>query len=89
MTMLFINKESKLHFWIKFFCNWQNLNIFQNRLKQILEADPSKGFLFGDSGYALSPVVITPIHRPATPEEIQFNNRHSRIRSQVERSIGN
>ncbi len=63
--------------------------IFNNSgLKNQLEADPSKGFLFGDSGYALSSTLITPYSNPTTPQEVNFNKVHSTVRSQVERSIG-
>ncbi len=63
--------------------------IFSNSmLKQRLEEDPTRGFLFGDSGYALSPVLLTPFHNPNSPQEHHFNSVHSRVRSQVERSIG-
>ncbi|XP_065672001.1 putative nuclease HARBI1 [Hydra vulgaris] len=41
-------------------------------LKQTLEYDPNADFLFADSGYGLSPVLITPF----------------RLRSEVERCIG-
>ncbi|XP_065662509.1 uncharacterized protein LOC136085131 [Hydra vulgaris] len=39
--------------------------IFANSTrKQTLELDPTAGFLFGDSGYGLSPVIITPYRVP-------------------------
>ncbi|XP_065671416.1 putative nuclease HARBI1 [Hydra vulgaris] len=57
-------------------------------LKQTMEADPVAGFLFGDSGYGLSPVMITPFSPAITPEEMFFNKTHSRVRSRIERCIG-
>ncbi|XP_065650733.1 putative nuclease HARBI1 [Hydra vulgaris] len=57
-------------------------------LKQTLEYDPNAGFLFADSGYGLSPVLITPYSLPTTPEEIYFNKVHCQVRSEVERCIG-
>nr|XP_047146308.1 uncharacterized protein LOC124819133 [Hydra vulgaris] len=57
-------------------------------LKQTLELDPASGFLFGDSGYGLSPVMITPFSPPLNPEEILFNKIHSRVRSEIQRCFG-
>ncbi|XP_047129790.1 putative nuclease HARBI1 [Hydra vulgaris] len=52
--------------------------VFSNSaLKQTLEDGPSEGFLFADSGYRLSPVMITPFNQPTTPQEIYFNEVHS------------
>ena len=63
--------------------------IFSNStLKQTLEYDPNAGFHFTDSGYGLSPVMITPFNQPTTSEEIYFNKVYRQIRSDVERSIG-
>lgn len=63
--------------------------IFNNSsIKTKLEENASKGFLFGDSGYALSSILITPFTNPATPAETNFNKVHAKVRSQVERSIG-
>ena len=63
--------------------------VFSNSaLKQTLEYNPSAGFLFADSGYGLSPVLITPFNQPTTPEEIYFNKVHRQVRSDVERAIG-
>ncbi|XP_065645458.1 putative nuclease HARBI1 [Hydra vulgaris] len=63
--------------------------VFSNSaLKQTLEYDPRQGFLFADSGYGLSPVLITPFNKPTTPEEIYFNKVHRQVRSDVERAIG-
>ena len=63
--------------------------VFSNSaLKQTLEYDPSAGFLFADSGYGLSPVLITPFNQPTTPEEIYFNKVHRQVCSDVERAIG-
>ena len=63
--------------------------IFNNStLKGILEQDPGQGFLLGDSGYALSPTLLTPFANPSTPPEVKYNKIHSSVRSAVERSIG-
>ncbi|XP_065682388.1 putative nuclease HARBI1 [Hydra vulgaris] len=63
--------------------------IFANStLKQTQELDPTAGFLFGDSGYGLSSVIITPYSVPATPDEIYFNRVQRKPRSEVKRCIG-
>ena len=62
--------------------------VFSNSaLKQTLENDLSAGFLFADSGYGLSPVLITPFNQPTTPEEIYLNKVHRQVHD-VERAIG-
>nr|XP_047146775.1 putative nuclease HARBI1 [Hydra vulgaris] len=53
-----------------------------------MEADPVAGFLFCDSGYGLSPVMITPFSPAITPEEMFFNKTHSKVRSRIECCIG-
>jgi hypothetical protein len=63
--------------------------IFNNStLKVTLEQDPSQGYLFGDSGYASSAVMVTPYTDPSTRQETNFNQAHSQVRSKVERCIG-
>ncbi|XP_065640579.1 uncharacterized protein LOC136073137 [Hydra vulgaris] len=52
-------------------------------LKQTLELDPASGFLFGDSGYGLSPVMITLFSPALNPEEILFNKIHSGFRGNI------
>lgn len=44
--------------------------------------------LIGDSGYPLQPWLMTPIPRPATPEECVYNRVHALTRCSVERCIG-
>ena len=56
--------------------------------KEFIFQDPSQGFLFGDSGYANSPILITPFPNPSNAQEMKFNKAHKSIRSKVERSIG-
>ena len=53
-----------------------------------MEVDPASGFLFGDSGYGLSPVMITPFSPALDPKEILFNKTHSSVRSEIERCFG-
>ena len=63
--------------------------IFNNSsLKRVLEQDLTAGFLFGDSGYALSSIMMTPFPNPSTPAATYFNEVQSKTRSAVERSIG-
>nr|XP_047124861.1 putative nuclease HARBI1 isoform X2 [Hydra vulgaris] len=74
---------------IKFPGSCHDVFVYSNStLKQTLELDPASGFLFGDSGYGLSPVMITPFSPALNPEEILFNKIHSRVRSEIERCFG-
>ena len=47
-----------------------------------------KAILLGDSGYALSPWLITPISVPVTPAENLFNMHHKRMRRVIECCFG-
>ncbi|XP_065682387.1 uncharacterized protein LOC105850885 [Hydra vulgaris] len=74
---------------IKFSGSCYDSLIYSNStLKQTLEVDPASGFLFGDSGYGLSHVVITPFNPLLNPEKIFYNKIHSRVQSEIERSFG-
>lgn len=42
------------------------------------------GIILGDSGYALSNWLITPISAPANQSEIEFNRHHKRMRRLIE-----
>ncbi|XP_054635986.1 putative nuclease HARBI1 isoform X1 [Dunckerocampus dactyliophorus] len=43
---------------------------------------------YGDRGYALAPWLMTPLNNPQTPQEQMYNQKHTRTRSCVERTIG-
>jgi hypothetical protein len=46
------------------------------------------GLLVGDSGYTLSPYMMTPLRNPVTREEQLFNEAQIRTRNPVERQYG-
>ena len=45
-------------------------------------------WLLGDSGYPLSPFLMTPIANPTRQAETNYNKRHMQTRNTVERSFG-
>lgn len=62
--------------------------IFENcNLKDYLEREENM-LLLGDSGYALSRYLLTPIRYPTTQEEERYNRRHKHGREVVERTFG-
>jgi len=64
---------------------WTNSGI-HHQLKQ--RPSDELGWLLGDSGYPLSHFLLTPIQKPDTPPEENYNQAHRRTRNTVERAIG-
>ncbi|CAH0730279.1 unnamed protein product, partial [Brenthis ino] len=60
----------------------------ESRLKQRFEAGAFSGILLGDSGYACTPYLFTPLLRTTTPQEERYNNAHISTRNTVERCFG-
>lgn len=60
----------------------------ESRLKQTFERGEFKGRLLGDSGYACTPYLFTPILHPATDKEKLYNHAHIHTRNSVERCFG-
>ncbi|KAJ8720937.1 hypothetical protein PYW08_006402 [Mythimna loreyi] len=58
------------------------------RLKQRFEQAEFKGRLLGDSGYACTPYLFTPVLHPTTEKEELYNRAHIRTRNVVERCFG-
>ncbi|KAG6462427.1 hypothetical protein O3G_MSEX013255 [Manduca sexta] len=58
------------------------------RLKQRFEREEFKGRLLGDSGYACTPYLFTPVLHPATHKEEMYNKAHIHTRNTVERCFG-
>ena len=46
------------------------------------------GILLGDSGYACSNYLLTPLFNADTRQQVAYNTAHARTRSVVERTIG-
>lgn len=58
------------------------------RLKQRFERSEFKGRLLGDSGYACTPYLFTPVLNPTSQEEERYNRAHIITRNSVERCFG-
>ncbi|XP_050500083.1 putative nuclease HARBI1 [Diabrotica virgifera virgifera] len=58
------------------------------RLKRRFEQSEFKGRLLGDSGYACSPYLFTPVLNPTTQQEERYNRAHIQTRNTVERCFG-
>lgn len=56
--------------------------------KQRLETGALEGILLGDSGYAVSNVLLTPFLSPNSPSEEQYNKSQIKTRNTVERAFG-
>lgn len=67
---------------------WANSKILSAFQTEFNGVENQKFWLLGDSGYPLQPWLMTPFRAPASDNEILFNNLHTRIRSGVERNIG-
>lgn len=55
---------------------------------QLLNNTPANAVILGDSGYALSPWLMTPYNNARTPEEIAYNRLHAKERVIIERCFG-
>ncbi|RVE47019.1 hypothetical protein evm_008301 [Chilo suppressalis] len=60
----------------------------ESSLKIRFEENEFKGKLIGDSGYPCTPYLFTPVLRPRTESEQNYNNRHIRTRNVIERCFG-
>ena len=47
-----------------------------------------EGWLLGDSGYPLSPFLMTPVHNATSSASQRYNKRHSKTRNTIERAFG-
>ncbi|XP_042234059.1 putative nuclease HARBI1 [Homarus americanus] len=59
-----------------------------SRLCDSLQAGDYQGFLLGDSGYALRPYILTPIHNPSEEKQRKYNRSHIKTRATIERTFG-
>lgn len=60
----------------------------ESKIMGHLEKGTSKGWLLGDSGYSLSPYLMTPLANPVTTPERNYNFSHIQTRNTIERSFG-
>lgn len=60
----------------------------ESRIKRRFEQSEFKGRLLGDSGYACTPYLFTPVLNPRTQKEEAYNWAHIRTRNTVERCFG-
>lgn len=60
----------------------------ESRIKQRFEVSEFKGRLLGDSGYACTNYLFTPVMNPSTQKEEMYNHAHIRTRNCVERCFG-
>ena len=49
---------------------------------------PNSGWLIGDSGYPLTPYLLTPFINPINRDEERYNRKHKCTRSSTERANG-
>ncbi|XP_042226263.1 putative nuclease HARBI1 [Homarus americanus] len=59
-----------------------------SRFCESLQAREYRGLLLGDSGYALHPYLLTPIHNPANEKQRKYNRSHIKTRTTIERTFG-
>lgn len=62
--------------------------IFKNSHVKTLMSNFSNTILLGDSGYAITPYLLTPYENPETPTEKYFNKVYAKERVTVERCFG-
>jgi hypothetical protein len=53
-----------------------------------MEAGNIDGLILGDSGYAVSRWLFTPVRNPANAAERRYNRRHRRTRTVIEQAFG-
>lgn len=64
-------------------------NIFDNsRLCQEFEDGLHRGHLLGDAGYPCRKYLLTPLINPREPNDIRYNERHTKTRNTIERAFG-
>ncbi|GAB0098321.1 Harbinger transposase-derived nuclease [Sergentomyia squamirostris] len=67
-------------------------HIFESSLAKIQMRELCHGhpvnWLLGDSGYGSKPYMVVPFRNPGNAQEVNFNKIHSKIRVQVENTIG-
>jgi len=64
---------------------WRNCSVYHHMAQQ---GTAVPGWLLGDSGYPLSPFLMTPVSNPTTPAELFYNKKHCQTRNTIERSFG-
>lgn len=57
-------------------------------LRAKMEDGRVQGILLGDSGYPCRHYLLTPVLRPVSPAEVQYNAAHVKTRSTAERAFG-
>ncbi len=57
-------------------------------LQRTLSTNGNSGFLLGDSGYGITPYMLTPYADPSTPEQRHYNKCHTANRVVIENSFG-
>lgn len=60
----------------------------ESRLKRNFEENRFYGRLLGDSGYACTPYLFTPLLNPRTRKETSYNHSQIRTRNSIERCFG-
>ncbi|XP_047543246.1 putative nuclease HARBI1 [Vanessa atalanta] len=60
----------------------------ESSIKRRFQDNEFKGKLIGDSGYSCTPHLLTPVLRPRTESEQQYNYSHIRTRNVIERCFG-
>ena len=64
---------------------WKNSSVYHHITQQ---GTAVPGWLLGDSGYPLSPFLLTPVSNPTTPAELLYNKKHCQTRNTIERTFG-
>ena len=64
---------------------WRNCSVYGYMAEK---AASGNGWLLGDSGYPLSPFLMTPVMNATTAADQMYNKRHSKTRNSIERAFG-